>query len=71
MYFQKFTPDRPHFVYYRITYRSPGEMYDLYERLCAINPELNIEMVDPYTYFDLLRQKYLRDAAECAQDVML
>lgn len=71
LYFGKFTKERPHFVYYRITYRSPSEMFDLYERIRQTNPDLEIELVDPYTYFALLRQKYARDAAECAEDVML
>ena len=46
-------------------------MFDLYERIRQTNPDLEIELVDPYTYFALLRQKYARDAAECAEDVML
>ncbi len=71
LYFHKFSPDRSHFVYYRITYRSPSEMFDLYDRVRQTNPSLDIELVDPYTYFDLLRQKYLADAAQCAEDVML
>ena len=68
VYFSKFTPGRAQFLYYRICYRSPSELFDLYEELKRTNPQLDIELVDPYTYFDLLRQRCLNDARECAPD---
>ena len=40
----------------------------MYEELKRTNPQLDIELVDPYTYFDLLRQRCLNDARECAPD---
>ncbi len=56
-YFRRMNPRKPEFLYYRLCYRKPGEMYDLFYELQRQNPELTLEMVDPYTYFDLIRQE--------------
>ncbi len=57
VYFKKMSPTRPEFLYYRLCYRLPSEMYALYLELQRTNPRLDIELVDPYTYFDLVRQE--------------
>lgn len=56
-YFHKMSPTRPEFLYYRLCYRNPSDMFDLYRELQRTNPNLDIELVDPYTYFDLVRQE--------------
>ena len=57
IYFKKMSSTKPEFLYYRLCYRNPSDMYDLYRELQRTNPNLDIEMVDPYTYFDLVRQE--------------
>ena len=69
LYFCKFSSSEAHFIYYRICYRSPSEMFDLYEELKKTNPHLDIELVDPYTYFSLLKEKVYADARECDEDI--
>lgn len=53
-YVGRMSANRPEFLYYRICYRDPGEMFDVYYELKKLNPHLTIEAVDPYTYFDLI-----------------
>lgn len=61
-YFREMSPNRPEFLYYRLCYRNPGEMYDLFYELQRQNPGLTLEMVDPYTYFDLVKQDCVKRA---------
>ena len=51
------SPTRPEFLYYRLCYRNPSDMFNLYREIQRTNPNLDIELVDPYTYFDLVRQE--------------
>ena len=59
-YFKKMSSTRPEFLYYRLCYRNPSDMFALYRELQRTNPNLDIELVDPYTYFDLIRQEAMK-----------
>lgn len=57
LYLSPMSANRPEFLYYRLCYRKPSEMYEIFYDLQRLNPHLQLEMVDPYTYFDLVRRQ--------------
>ncbi|NLI00771.1 MAG: hypothetical protein GX446_14910 [Chthonomonadales bacterium] len=46
----------PSFHFFRIVWTSPSQVEATIERLKAIRPELNVEVVDPTTWFRLVRE---------------
>lgn len=49
-------PGEPGFFLFRIVWASPGQVAGALNALKAAHPEQEIEIVDPYTYFTLLKR---------------
>jgi hypothetical protein len=49
-------PDQPAFYLFRIVWTTPGKVVGAVNALKAGHPDQQIEVVDPYTYFALLRK---------------
>lgn len=50
------------FLFFRSTYGFPHTFKALYDKIKAEHPEYNYEVVDPHTFFSLIRQKYNNQA---------
>lgn len=50
--------DKPTFNFFRIVWTSPGQVIDSIELLRKNRPDLDIEVVDPYSFFGLFKQYY-------------
>ncbi len=48
--------DKPYFQYFRIVYTPPSLVAETIDRLRALRPELDLEVVDPYTFFRLYKR---------------
>jgi hypothetical protein len=49
---------RPRYYFFRIVWTSPGKVIDAVDRLKALRPELDIEVVDPYNFFHFFKTTY-------------
>ena len=49
-------PDKPGFYLFRIVWTRPGLVIDSIERLKQIRPDLDIEVLDAYNFFDYLKK---------------
>lgn len=47
---------QPNFIHFRTIYTTPDFLFKVAERIKAERPRFNYEIVDPYTFFYLLRQ---------------
>ena len=50
--------DEPGFYFFRIVWVGPSDILKTFKVLRARHPELDWEIVDPYTFFDLFRKRY-------------
>jgi len=48
--------DKPYFQYFRIVYTPPSLVAETIDRLRVLRPELDLEVVDPYTFFKLYKR---------------
>ena len=48
--------DRPSFNFFRIIWSSPGQVIDSIELLKKDRPDLDIEVLDPYSFFRLFKE---------------
>ncbi len=53
--------DEPAFHLYRFKLANPTALYYLYQKIQRQHPEFNYELVDPYTFFYLMRHQYAED----------
>ena len=51
--------DEPNFAYLRIVWCKPGNVIDGIDALKKQRPDLNIEVVDPYSFFELQKQYHV------------
>ncbi|MHB9035863.1 MAG: GxGYxYP domain-containing protein [Armatimonadota bacterium] len=52
----------PTFYFFRIVWTNPSNIIDTMSALRSKHPELDIEVVDPYTYFNLMKQSEAKKA---------
>lgn len=50
--------EKPTFHFFRIVWSSPSDVISSVEELKRIRPELNIEVTDPYNFFNLFKEYY-------------
>ena len=49
---------KPAFYFFRIVWTDPGQVIDSIELLTKKRPELNIEVADPYNFFNMFKECY-------------
>ena len=49
-------PDSPQFYLIRIVWQKPSTMFDVIDRVKTLRPDLDIELLDGYNYFNCLKQ---------------
>ncbi|MHB1179259.1 MAG: hypothetical protein ACYCZO_13110, partial [Daejeonella sp.] len=50
--------DQPAFHFFRVVWTDPGQVIDSIELLKKNRPELNIEVADPYNFFNMFKEYY-------------
>ena len=50
--------DKPAFHFFRVVWTDPGQVIDSIELLKKKRPELNIEVADPYNFFNMFKEYY-------------
>ena len=55
-YFSKLDLNKPNFHYIRIVWSSPGAVIDGMKTVKEHYPQVNLEVVDPYTFFGLFKE---------------
>ena len=60
----KATSDEPRYFIYRMVWTNPGKAVQALESLKAQRPDLDIEVLDAYNFFDYLKQTALRQKSE-------
>ncbi|MBR4748446.1 MAG: hypothetical protein IK083_02595 [Abditibacteriota bacterium] len=55
-----YSPDQPLFFYLRMVWIKPSEAISFVEEVKKLCPEYDIEIVDPYTFFDLRKRDLIR-----------
>jgi len=53
-------PGKPGFYLFRLIYKSPGHVVQSIDRLRKKRPDLDIEVVDPYSFFRMYRDYHQR-----------
>jgi hypothetical protein len=52
------SPGSPRFYYFRIVWVGPKTIMKAVELLRKAHPKLNVEVVDPYTFFTLFKKTF-------------
>lgn len=63
---------QPNFITLRHTFLTPSHASDIQNKITADHPEYNYEVVDPYTFYSLIRQakdNQTHDAIELSSDI--